>query len=38
MENPQEYYQQHGPMTSVDAHAADFSALPRDVAALCEVI
>ena len=38
MENPQEYFQHHGPMTSVDAHAANFSALPRDLAALCEVI
>ncbi|MGH7913602.1 MAG: transglutaminase-like domain-containing protein [Candidatus Binataceae bacterium] len=38
MENPQEYYEHCGPMTSVDTHAADFSALPRDVAALCEVI
>jgi hypothetical protein len=38
MENPQEYYQHVGPMTSVDAHAAEFSALPRSVAALCEVI
>lgn len=38
MKNPQEYYQHHGPMTSVDAHTADFSALPRDIAALCAVI
>jgi hypothetical protein len=38
MENPQAYYQHLGPMTSVDAHAAEFSALPRSVAALCEVI
>lgn len=38
MKNPQEYYQHHGPMTLVEAHAAEFSALPRDVAALCEII
>jgi hypothetical protein len=38
MENPQEYYQHHGPMTSVDAHTADLSALPGDIAALCAVI
>ncbi len=38
MENPQEYYRHHGPMTSMNANAAEFSALPTDLAALCEVI
>jgi hypothetical protein len=38
MENPQEYYRHHGPMTSLAARAADLSALPTDVAALCEVV
>jgi len=38
MENPQEYYRHHGPMTSVDAHTAELSALPGDIAALCAVI
>ena len=38
MENPQEYYRQHGAMTSMNAHADEFSTLPRSVAALCEVI
>src|SRR6185437_5890924 len=38
MENPQEYYRRHGPMTAMAAHAAEFDALPTGVAALCEVI
>lgn len=38
MENPQEYYRHHGPMTAMDARAAEFSALPTGVAAICEVI
>ncbi len=38
MENPREYYRHCGPMTSVGAHRAEFSTLPGDVAALCEVI
>jgi hypothetical protein len=38
MENPQEYYQHCGPMTAVNANKAEFGALPRNVAALCEVI
>ena len=38
MENPQEYYRRHGPMTAMDEHAAEFDALPTGVAALCEVI
>jgi hypothetical protein len=38
MQNPQEYYQQHGPMTSPGAHAAEFNKLPKDLAKLCEVV
>jgi hypothetical protein len=38
MESPQQYYQRCGPMTSMSAHTAEFDALPRDVAALCEII
>ncbi|MGH7865434.1 MAG: transglutaminase domain-containing protein [Candidatus Binataceae bacterium] len=38
MERPQDYYRSHGPMTAVDAHRAQFSALPTDVKALCEVV
>jgi hypothetical protein len=38
MENPQEYYKGHGPMTALGAHAAEFRALPRDIAALREII
>jgi hypothetical protein len=38
MENPHEYYRHCGPMTAVNAHKAEFGALPRNVAALCEVI
>ncbi len=38
METPQEYYQRCGTMTALGAHAAEFSALPGDLASLCEVI
>ena len=38
METPQEYYQHCGTMTALGAHAAEFSALPGDLASLCEVI
>jgi len=38
MESPQEYYQRNGPMTALGAHAAEISALPMDIASLCEVI
>ncbi len=38
METPQEYYKRNGPMTALGAHAAEFSALPRDIASLCDVI
>jgi len=38
MQNPQEYYQQHGPMTSPGANAAEFNKLPKDLAKLCEVV
>jgi hypothetical protein len=38
METPQKYYQRSGPMTALGAHAAEFRAMPRDIASLCEVI
>ncbi len=38
MENPQKYYQRCGTMTALGAHAAEFRALPADLAPLCEVI
>ena len=38
METPQEYYQRSGSMTALGAHAGEFSAMPRDIAALCEAI
>jgi hypothetical protein len=38
METPQEYYKAVGPMTAPGAHAREFSKLPRDLAALCEVV
>jgi Transglutaminase-like superfamily len=38
MQNPQEYYREHGPMTTPGANAAEFKKLPKDLAALCEVI
>lgn len=38
MKDPQDYYQRSGPMTALGAHAAEFSALPSDIASLCEVI
>jgi hypothetical protein len=38
MEDPKEYYQGYGPMTAPGAHAAELSALPNDLAALCEVV
>jgi hypothetical protein len=38
MENPKEYYQGYGPMTAPGARAADLSTLPKDLAALCEVV
>ncbi|MGD0672352.1 MAG: transglutaminase domain-containing protein [Candidatus Binatus sp.] len=38
METPQEYYQRSGSMTALGAHAGEFSAMPRDIASLCEVI
>jgi len=38
METPQEYYRSHGWMTVLGPHVAELSALPRDIAALCEVI
>jgi len=37
-ENPQEYYKSSGPMTAPGAHAAQLRALPRDLAALCEIV
>jgi hypothetical protein len=38
LENPQEYYKSQGPMTAPGTYAAEFCALPRDIAALCEVV
>jgi transglutaminase superfamily protein len=38
MQSPQEYYRHDGPMTAPGAHAAEFHALPRDLASLCEVV
>ncbi|MGA6974254.1 MAG: transglutaminase family protein [Candidatus Binatus sp.] len=34
----QEYYKGEGPMTALGAHAKEFSALPKDIGALCEVV
>src|SRR5713226_9326617 len=38
MENPQEFYKKTNAMSAPGARAADFSALPRDIAGLCRVI
>jgi len=38
MQNPQEYYQQDGPMSALGAHADEIRALPKDIGALCEVV
>jgi hypothetical protein len=38
MENQKEYYQGHGPMTAAGAHAAELNKLPKDLAALCEIV
>jgi hypothetical protein len=38
METAQDYYKGEGPMTALEAQAAEFSAMPRDIAALCEVV
>lgn len=38
MENSKEYYLGGGPMTAPGAHRAEISALPRDLAKLCEVV
>jgi hypothetical protein len=38
MENPQEYYKCYGPMTALGTDAVQFSTLPRDVEALCDVV
>jgi Transglutaminase-like superfamily len=38
MQSPQEYYRDEGPMTALGAHAAEFRALPKDIASLCEVV
>lgn len=38
MESPHEYYKGYGPMTALGAQAAQFGALPREIAALCEVV
>jgi len=38
METARDYYRHDGPMTALGAYAAEVSALPMDVASLCEVI
>ncbi|HKN01157.1 MAG TPA: transglutaminase domain-containing protein [Candidatus Binataceae bacterium] len=38
MESPQEYYKSNGPMTAPGPLAAEFSALPGDIASLCGII
>jgi len=38
MENPKEYYRDHGPMTAPGANAAEFNKLPKELAQLCEVV
>src|SRR5579863_6461593 len=38
MESPKEYYQGQSPMTAPGAYRAELSALPRDLAKLCEVV
>jgi len=38
MDNPHEYYRNHGPMTALGAHAGEIRELPTDLAALSEVI
>jgi len=38
METPQEFYSHDGPMTALGTHADEFRELPKDLAALCEVV
>lgn len=38
MQSPHEYYTAAGPMTALGAHAGEYRALPKDLAALCEVV
>jgi hypothetical protein len=38
MENPQEYYKRNGPMTALAKNATQFRTLPKDLAALCEIV
>src|ERR1700723_4541299 len=38
MQSPQEYYKHDGPMSALGAHVDEVRALPKDVAALCEVV
>ncbi len=38
MENPQEYYANHGTMTAAGTYGAELQSLPREIGALCEVI
>ena len=38
MQSPQEYYKHDGPMSALGAHADEVRALPKDIAALCEVV
>jgi hypothetical protein len=38
MQTSQEYHKQTGPMTALGAHADEFGKLPREIAALCEIV
>src|SRR5215813_8803735 len=38
MENPQQYYLGHGPMTANGARSGELSALPTDLGQLCDAI
>jgi len=38
MQSPQEYYKHDGPMSALGAHADEVRALPKNVAALCEIV
>ncbi len=38
MQTSQEYYKHSGPMTALGAHVEEFTALPRELASLCEVV
>lgn len=38
MDSSQNYYKNHGPMTAPGVYVAEFAKLPKDIAALCEII